>query len=407
MVEKRKLTNKHVASVPVPERGEAIYRDDALTGFALRVWASGKRKFIYEYKRQGRKRRVTLGAFPDALNATQARAQAKKLAGKVAAGEDPAEEHRKQLDAPTVAELSAWFFRQEAGRLRPATAERYQYHAQRFVLPAFGKKKAKDVKRADVKALMRKMAGTPIQANRVLAFTKRLFSVAVNEEVCERNPCKGIEKYPEEARERYLSDEEVQRFTAALDAEPNQDAANAYRLLILTGARSGEVRTARWEMFDLGAGTWTKPGATTKQKTTHHAPLMAPAIALLRQMAGERDDDSPYLFPSPENPEKPRYGFKRPWNRIRRRAGIEDVRTHDLRHTFASGIVSNGASLAMVGALLGHTQHQTTMRYAHLMQDPLRQAVDQLGAKYTRLAEGRDKAEVIPLSGKAANDGSR
>ena len=140
-------------------------------------------------------------------------------------------------------------------------------------------------------------------------------------------------------------------------------------MLLLTGARRGEVQGARWDHFDLESGVWTKPGSTTKQKTVHRAPLSAPARQLLSDIRSNSDTRSEYVFPSRNSH---RVEVKRNWAAICRAAEIEDLRIHDLRHSYASLLASGGASLPVIGALLGHSQPATTARYAHLMDDPLR-----------------------------------
>ncbi|MCH8854118.1 MAG: site-specific integrase, partial [Planctomycetes bacterium] len=170
---------------------------------------------------------------------------------------------------------------------------------------------------------------------------------------------------------------------AVLARQPNQQAANIVRLLILTGARKSEVMGATWDQFDLERGVWTKPAHTTKQKRTEHIPLSGQAVALLRDMRIIANDKSHFAFPG-KAPGKPVMGIKKFWEEVRTAAVLGNVRLHDLRHTFASHLVSGGVSLPIVGRLLGHTQPQTTHRYAHLADDPLREATNSYASKLTR-----------------------
>ena len=212
-------------------------------------------------------------------------------------------------------------------------------------------------------------------------------------EWCNRNPVKGVERNQEQARQRYLSSEELTRLMAALAADEDQQAANIIRLLLLTGARKSEVLTAKWDDFDLKAGIWTKPGARTKQKTEHRVPLSAPVRILLR----DTEITSEYVFPG-------RWGrghritVEGPQKRIWKAAGLTGLRIHDLRHSYASHLASAGVGLHVIGALLGHSNPTTTHRYAHLMDDPLRQATERAGA----IIEGRPSAEIVPLKGGAS-----
>jgi integrase len=162
----------------------------------------------------------------------------------------------------------------------------------------------------------------------------------------------------------------------------------------LTGARRGEVQAARWRQFDIEAGTWTKPGATTKQKTEHRVPLSAPARQLLVELRAEAALDADYVFPS-HGERGHRVELKKDWAALCKAAEITDARIHDLRHTYASLLASAGLSLPIIGALLGHTQPATTARYAHLLDDPLKAATERVGA----ILSGKPAAVVWPFKG--------
>ena len=202
------------------------------------------------------------------------------------------------------------------------------------------------------------------------------------------NPCPRIERNPEHKRTRYLSADELSRLTDALAAYPDQQAANIVRLLLLTGARRGEALSARWADFDLDTGVWTKPGATTKQKTEHSVPLSAPA----RQLLAALPRDSEYVFPG-EGSSGHRIDLKHPWRELCAAAGLSGVRVHDIRHSYASVLASSGVSLHVIGGLLGHTQPATTARYAHLTRDSLRAATETAGA----VISGARSAEIAVL----------
>jgi integrase len=210
------------------------------------------------------------------------------------------------------------------------------------------------------------------------------------------NPARGLERNQEQKRKRYLTVDELERLTKALDAYPDQQVANVLRLLLLTGARSGEVFGATWDQFDLTAGKWTKPGATTKQKTDHVVPLSPPARQLLQRIRRGQDEAEIYVFPCRDRRDGHIATLKYDWPDICNAAGITNLRIHDLRHSYASFAVSAGYSLPIVGALLGHTQANTTQRYAHLLDDVLSRATNTVGAVVT----GRKKAPVVPLRGR-------
>ncbi len=204
------------------------------------------------------------------------------------------------------------------------------------------------------------------------------------------NPAIGVERYPEEQRERYLSRAELVRLTEALGKCVDQQPANVIRMLLLTGARRGEVEEMEWEHLDLEEGVWTKPSTHTKQKKLHRVPLNTPARDLLSKIKAHRPSER-YVFPGRLSG-KPLRDLHRAWKAICKEAKIEDLRMHDLRHSYASFLASAGLSLPVIGALLGHARPSTTARYAHLFDDPLREATERVGAIVE--AAGKPAAEV-------------
>jgi integrase len=216
------------------------------------------------------------------------------------------------------------------------------------------------------------------------------------------NPVRGVARNQEQKRKRYLSADELDRLTRALAEYSNQEVANVFRLALLTGARRGEVQAAKWEQFDLGRGTWTKPGATTKQKTDHQVPLSAPARQLLSEIYEQQAARMAFVFPGP-GPRGHRTGLKRHWARICKTAGITGLRIHDLRHSYASMLAGAGFSLPTIGALLGHSQPATTARYAHLAHDPLREATERVGA----IISGKPSTELVAIKKQRAARGQK
>ena len=189
------------------------------------------------------------------------------------------------------------------------------------------------------------------------------------------NPASSFRRRLEQERERFLTQKELARLAGALDADPDDRTVGIIRMCMLTGARLGEVRCARFEHFNLENLTWTKPASMTKQRKIHRLPISEEVATIVRQRRLVVPKGCPWLFPG-EVEGQPVQEIRRGWHRIRAAAGLDDVRIHDLRHTFASLLVSRGASLEMVAKLLGHAQVQTTQRYAHLADAPLRGGVD-------------------------------
>jgi integrase len=390
-----RLTDRIVKQLDVPAGGNKIAYDDAVKGFGCRVTAAGARGFILNYRRKadGRERRFTIGSFPDWSTAA-AREEAKRLKREVDGGADPVGAHQESRSAATVADLADRFLQEYVPRKRPSTQRDYRQQITVDIVPAIGRMKVAGVSYSDIDALHRAITGrgSPTHANRVLALLSRMFALAIKWGWrAGSNPVKGIERNAEHKRHRYLTGVELTRLTTALDELRDQGAANAVRLLLLTGARRGELLAARWTDFDLDAGVWTKPGATTKQRTTHRVPLSAAACQLLADM--KKRADSEWLFPARLTPH--RLDLDDAWGVLRKAADIPDARLHDLRHTYASILASAGLSLPIIGRLLGHTTAQTTLRYSHLLDDPLRLATERASAVIT----AADPAVVVPLRG--------
>jgi integrase len=401
------LTDAIVKRLPAPEKGNRVVYDDDVPGFGCRVTAGGARSFILNYRVRGtgRERRYTIGSAVD-WQTTAARAEAKRLRRLIAEGGDPLADLEDERAAPTVGDLMDRFEAEHLPRKRPGTAADYKRMLNNHVRPALKHLKVAEVAFSDIDRLHRKItnAGHPYRANRVIAVVSKMFSLAQRWGMRDTNPCKGVERNYEAKRKRYLSGEELARLTAALTEHPDKHAANVMRVLLLTGARRGEVLAMRWADIDLGAGTWTKPGSTTKQKTDHVVPLSGPARQLLSEIRDEqtgkhRQPLGEYVFPGNGSTEHI-VNVKRAWRRICKAAGIEGLRIHDLRHSFASQLASGGASLPLIGALLGHSNPTTTHRYSHLFDDPQRAAVERVGVVIA--AAGQPGKEPAPMKGRGA-----
>ncbi len=371
-----RLTKRFI-DLLTPAANDRFEWDDELPGFGVRVKPSGVKSYVVQYRKDGRSRRMTLGRH-GVLTAEEARKLAKQHLGSVAHGKDPAQERTDSRTAPTVRELAEDYMERHATpNKRPSSLRNDKTMLRDIVLPALGPRKVREVSRRDIESILLQLKPTPYKANRVRALLSKMFSLAKGWGWCDANPVEGIAKYQEEKRDRWLNNEELSRLIDVLDKHPNQKCANIVRLLTLTGARKGEVMSATWDQFDLDRGTWTKPAHTTKQKRLEHVPLSTQATALLAEMKRGINDETAYVFPS-RIAGQPVTEIKKFWDEVRTAARIKNVRIHDLRHTFASHLVSGGVSLPIVGRLLGHTQPQTTQRYAHLADDPLREAANKI-----------------------------
>jgi integrase len=388
---KIRLTKRSVEALETPLRGERIVWDAALKGFGVRISSTGRRTyFVYARARSGRQIKEKVGVH-GAVTVDRAREFAERLLGMIAAGDDPAENRQnakaaevERRKAPSIADLASRYLAAHAElKKRPISVRDDRSMLKSVVIPRLGWKRVAEVQHADVEALHGSLSATPYRANRSLALLSKMFDLAVKWRMRADNPAKGVQRYQEHKRERYLRPDELSRLAAVLAGHPNRASANAIRLLLLTGARRSEVLSATWAQFDLDTGVWTKPSASTKQKTEHRVPLSEAALRLLveiKETADEGPTHSPYVFPSRDG-DGPLTDIKRFWERVRTAADIGDVRMHDLRHTFASLLASAGSSLLVIGQLLGHTQPATTARYAHLFDEPLREATAAVAAK--------------------------
>jgi integrase len=390
----KRLTDRLAKALPLPSSGNRITYDTEIKGFGFRVTAGGARAFVLNYRVNGRERRYTIGSYPD-WSVAAAREEAKRLKREVNKGYDTMGQKHADRTAPTVADLSDRYLSEHAIRKAPRAQRDDRSMIEKLVLPEIGRLKVFEVRREDIDRLHREVSRTrPIRANRMVQMLSKMFALAIRWEYRSDNPVKGIHRNPEERRTRYLSADEMGRLTSVLATHENQASANVIRLLLLTGARRGEVMGATWNQFDLEAGTWTKPSAHTKQKKEHRVPLSAPAIQLLSGIRAEAGASS-HVFPG-RKPGEPLTDIKNFWAGVCRKAELEDCRIHDLRHTYASILASAGLSLPVIGALLGHTQPNTTARYSHLFDDPLREATERVG-KLIGAVERGQFGEIVPL----------
>ncbi|MDE0150099.1 MAG: site-specific integrase [Rhodospirillaceae bacterium] len=384
---KAKLTKTYVDRI-APAPADVIHWDIDLPGFGVRVKPSGVRSYVCQYRNRetGESRRMTLGKHGPLLTFHQAKLEARRVLGDAIGGGDMARDRQEKRKAPTVAQLTVEYMDRHAiPKKRPQSVRHDRGLISKYVLPHFGNKKVESVSRRDITVLHASLKDRPYQANRLLALLSKMFSLSVDWGWRADNPAKGVPRYVEYRRERWLSDEELARLLRVLSEHPNRRASDAVRMQLLTGARIGEVLNAEWRDIHFDRGVWIKPSHHTKQKRTEYVPLSGQALALLQSMRRDADPDVPFLFPG-EVPGKPLTELKKFWRSVQREANLEGYRLHDNRHTHASHLVSSGLSLEIVGRLLGHTTPTTTKRYAHLADAPLRAAAEHFASKLDALS---------------------
>jgi len=395
------LTDKQARRCAIPATGLKIYPDSghpkAVANFGVRVTAAGARAWVYRYRHNGRSRTYTIGDV-SSWPAAAARSEAKRLARLVDQGHDPQADKQAAREAPTMRELCDRYVGEHAVKKRTEAEDRRMIET--IIRPALGARKVVEIEFSDVDQLHRRLTtkgmrtghgrGAPYAANRVVSLLGKMFALSIQWKMRSDNPAKGIERNVEQKRKRYLKPDELARLTAALAAHPDQVIADALRMLLLTGARKSEVLGARFAQFE--ADVWTKRSSETKQKREHEVSISAPVREIIDRRRAATNGE--FLFPGRGTDHLTE--IKKACAAICRAADLRDFRIHDLRHSAASFLVSNGATLPLIGAILGHSQASTTQRYAHLLRDPQKAAVEELA----NIVMQRPKAKVVPMRGR-------
>lgn len=349
--------------------------------------------------RTARQRWMTLGAHGQ-ITPDQARALAQQVLAAVARGEDPQATRFQQRSAPTIADLWARFEAEYFPERKLSTRTEYASQWRELIGPKFGKLKAEAITSNDIDRFHKSLRQVPYRANRVLALLSRLMSLAERWGIRPpgSNPCRSITRFPERARTRFLDLDELRRVGEAIDClvasqAVHPTAAYAIELLLLTGARRDEILAAEWQWVDWKRAVLNLPDSKTGAKQVYFSDAALEVLLRQREVSG----DGRFIFPSQRGTGR-FVNLRKSWVRVCRHADLEGVRLHDLRHTAASIAVGQGASLAIVGKLLGHTQAQTTLRYAHVDIDPALKAANEIGrAVGDAMRRQRDSAKSPEL----------
>ena len=384
----RNLSNRAVNAMAFEK--DTVVWDRRLTGFGVRVYPTGGKVYIAHARGPDGPKRVKVGRH-GVLNADEARQRAALIIARIKAGEEPLLEPVAST-GPTVAEVVERFRRDHiAVRLKAASARRLESVIRWHILPAFGNRPMAGIERKDVLALHQRMSGTPNQANRVLRTLSLMYTLAADWGLLPpelpsaglpsagHNPCSGIAKYPDRRRERFLTDAEFVRLGDVLNEAEERGGASApsiaaIRLLLLTGCRKSEILTLRWEHVDLDAAQLHLPDTKTGSRT-----VSLPEEALMVLEAIPRAPSNPWVIVGRRSGTHLK-SLDVGWRTLRARAGLEDVRIHDLRHSYASRALALGENLPMIAKLLGHKQIETTARYAHLADDSVHASAERIAA---------------------------
>ena len=387
-----KITKSSVDSIDPTDRDQFIW-DTELPGFGLKVTPSGVRSYVFQYSVNNRTRRITIGRHGVTKTADEARREAIKMKGRVADRKDPAEERTQERLAPTLEELAVRYLEEHASvKKKKLSAQSDERNLRNHILPELGRMRVVDIDRSHVAKFHYGMRSKPGAANRCVSLLSKIFNLAEiwGVRTDGTNPTRHIEKYPEKRIERYLSEAELSRLSSVLAeaAEEGEHASvvAAIRLLIFTGCRRNEILTLKWDYVDFAAKCLRLPDSKTGAKLV---PLGAPALEVLANL--ERLDGNPYVLPG-QKCGAHYVALEKRWRALRKRAGLEDVRLHDLRHSFASMAAAMGESLYLIGSLLGHSNPSTTSRYAHLSDDPRRAAAERISNRISNVMNNDTKS---------------
>ena len=368
------ISRRTVEGLRIGEK-ETVFWDRELLGFGVRVYPSGSKVYLVQTRAGGKSRRVTIGRH-GLLSAEQARHKAAAVIAGIKAGEAPSRNGSASPSptGPALAEIGERYMREHvAVRCKPTTARAYRHALDKFLLPTFGSLHLGAIGGDQVAALHYRLHKMPSMANRVVDMLSRLFNMAEAWGVALEgaNPCRFVKRYPTRSCERFLSEEEFRRLgrvLSELEAEGKVMASGiaALRLLMLTGCRRNEILTLRWEDVDLDAGEFRLRDAKTGARSVALSPAARKVLATLPRLP-----HNPWVITG-RGASRRMANLNAQWIVVRKRAGLEDVRIHDLRHSFASRALALGESLTMIGKLLGHRQVQTTARYAHLARESVK-----------------------------------
>lgn len=375
------FTKKRIEGI-APTAKLQSFTDDQTRGLTLKITPRGAKTFYYVRKFRGRTESTKVGRFPETTLAA-ARSRIARMASQYDAGVSPAQERRRERSELTLDAFFEIYFRDHclAHNKSPDYA---RYHYEQYIAKALGQRRLSELRRADVAELHRELgrSGRERTANKVQGLLRAILNKPIAWEYLDAaNPAQHIQRYREVDRDRFLSAEELSRFHTSL-ANETDTVRDFFLILLFTGARKQEGLRMRWDAIDLGEGLWRI--ADTKNREPRCVVLATPSLEILSRRNENRAPHEPWVFPG-RTPGRHLVEPKRAWERVLDRAGIDDLRIHDLRRTHGSWMLSSGADLTTIGKALGHKDHASTLIYARLDLDPVRRAVEDAAR---RLNEG-------------------
>lgn len=413
-----KITKRSVDALKTPQNGEVLLWDTETKGFGVRVRSSGVKTYVFQYRMAGGRnaalQKYTIGKH-GSLTPEKARELAEGYARLVKDGINPVDERNKDRQSMTMAELCDLYLAEGCATKKASTVSTDRGRIERHIKPMLGRKKAKDITRADVQKFLQDVAagktacdvktglrgraiveGGKGTATRTVGLLGGIFSFAVDRSICEINPVRGVKRYKDHKNERFLSDREVTALGETLSTLEKSKAISplhsaAIRLLLLTGCRKSEILSLKWSFVDFERGYLRLPDSKTGEKAV---PLGAPALQIFNGLPRI----SEWIFPT-MNGAGYMVSLPKAWERVREQAGLKNVRLHDLRHSFASFGAAAGDSLLVIGKILGHKDSKTTSRYAHLSDDPVKSAADRISSAISAAMklDVQKSAEVVKM----------
>jgi integrase len=412
--ERVRLTKRYVDGLEAGDNDQFVW-DSEVIGFGLKMTVQGACSYILQYRFEGRSRRFKIGNHGSPWTVETARNEARSLLGKVADGMDPQQERLSERKDLTIAQLCDIYLAEGLITAKESSIKQARTNIEGHIKPLIGTRRASKIERADVEMLQRdiavgksaktrktgyrglsKVRGGRGSANRALGTLSAAIGFGISRGLRKDNPVIGVKRFPERKMERFLSPAELARLGDTLAAAASLGvesvfAIAAIRLLVLTGCRKNEILTLKRSFIDAYHRCLRLPDSKTGAKIVHLGAAAMKVILAVPVVEG-----SPYLLPGRKEGTH-LTDLQASWERIRKTAGLEDVRIHDLRHSFASVGAANGDSMLIIGALLGHKSTKTTERYTHLSNHPLKSAAD-------RISEEIAKELDETLSVSAAND---
>lgn len=390
------FTEKRIESLPLPSAGakQVYYRDAKTRGFAVAVYPTGAKTFILYRKVQGKPERILIGRWPD-LPVEEARKIADQMNGAIAQGKNPAEERRQTRLEGTFGNLWERYLELHAKpHKQPRSVAEDEANYRRY-LGEWATRRLSTIHRRDIEKLHADLAekNGVYAANRVLALLSTIFNKATEWGWHGDNPCKGIKKFREESRERFLTQDEMPRFLKALAEEPSQDFRDFILVALLTGARRSNVLAMRWEEIDFTGAVWRIP--RTKGNKPQSIPLAGPALKILEarreRVTGE------WVFPSAVVKGAHVLEFRKPWGKLLEGAGIENLRLHDVRRTLGSWLSKSGAALPVIKAALGHADIATTQIYTRSEDAGVRKALEVAAQRMLEAGHEQANDDSVPV----------